>query len=649
MAAGRIIIPNCMPALDINGNPVAGAKLTFYVNETTTLLPVYTTAALDVAHPNPVSADAAGAFPSIFADTAVLYSVAITDADDAPITGLRNRDDVQASVSIFETAAAAVSSFMQPLLLSASNSAFLAALGQIASTAVNFLQAGIGAVTRTAQDKMRDVVSAKDFGVVGDGTTNNATAFGLIKTAVEAGVTVHFPYGIYASSVPLNFTAPGYMTADPGTRIKLTASANYVIQFDFTAGGPFFDHLHGLANFVLDGNGFAVDGLSLKGAISGYFDNIRVTNVTRAGFHLGWAQQCFFLACHCSKNVEPFTTTPVNAWLIDTAASSANTFEHCQISGASGDGVRAISLFNSTFISCTSEGNGGAGYRFGVAGSGLQCLSNTVLGGDVEVNTGGDFVIDNTAIDTNIIGAKAGFGTTLSVRVMSGAAQTLFLSGCIGAAQVDSGAIQTRFDNVSFIGVGAGLTDAGSGTSWRGLRNFSDGVVTPDSTFAGYILTDAAAASTYNTNAKLDRVHMINATGTTMTVANPTNAVSGQKITYVIGNYSFGTLAVTWGSAFRAETWISPPHGEVRSISFSYDANFGKWNPIAITALSPLAAVADLTVTATSGSLPTANGSVTIANAATPTVVELLEFCVELEAKVEALAARLRSAGVIVP
>jgi len=578
-----------------------------------------------------------------------LYSVAITDADDAPITGLRNRDDVQASVSIFETAAAAVSSFMQPLLLSASNSAFLAALGQIASTAVNFLQAGIGAVTRTAQDKMRDVVSAKDFGVVGDGTTNNATAFGLIKTAVEAGVTVHFPYGIYASSVPLNFTAPGYMTADPGTRIKLTASANYVIQFDFTAGGPFFDHLHGLANFVLDGNGFAVDGLSLKGAISGYFDNIRVTNVTRAGFHLGWAQQCFFLACHCSKNVEPFTTTPVNAWLIDTAASSANTFEHCQISGASGDGVRAISLFNSTFISCTSEGNGGAGYRFGVAGSGLQCLSNTVLGGDVEVNTGGDFVIDNTAIDTNIIGAKAGFGTTLSVRVMSGAAQTLFLSGCIGAAQVDSGAIQTRFDNVSFIGVGAGLTDAGSGTSWRGLRNFSDGVVTPDSTFAGYILTDAAAASTYNTNAKLDRVHMINATGTTMTVANPTNAVSGQKITYVIGNYSFGTLAVTWGSAFRAETWISPPHGEVRSISFSYDANFGKWNPIAITALSPLAAVADLTVTATSGSLPTANGSVTIANAATPTVVELLEFCVELEAKVEALAARLRSAGVIVP
>lgn len=59
------------------------------------------------------------------------------------------------------------------------------------------------------------------------------------------------------------------------------------------------------------------------------------------------------------------------------------------------------------------------------------------------------------------------------------------------------------------------------------------------------------------------------------------------------------------------------------------------------------AAVADLTSTATSGSLPTPNGSITIANAATPTVVELLEYCVELEAKLEALLARVRAHGLI--
>lgn len=58
-------------------------------------------------------------------------------------------------------------------------------------------------------------------------------------------------------------------------------------------------------------------------------------------------------------------------------------------------------------------------------------------------------------------------------------------------------------------------------------------------------------------------------------------------------------------------------------------------------------AIADLTTTATTGTLPTANGTVTIANAASPTVAELLEYCVELEAKLEAALAALRGVGII--
>jgi hypothetical protein len=58
-------------------------------------------------------------------------------------------------------------------------------------------------------------------------------------------------------------------------------------------------------------------------------------------------------------------------------------------------------------------------------------------------------------------------------------------------------------------------------------------------------------------------------------------------------------------------------------------------------------AIADITTTATTGTLPTADGSVTIADAAAPTVDELLEYCVELEAKLEAALAALRTVGVI--
>ena len=58
-------------------------------------------------------------------------------------------------------------------------------------------------------------------------------------------------------------------------------------------------------------------------------------------------------------------------------------------------------------------------------------------------------------------------------------------------------------------------------------------------------------------------------------------------------------------------------------------------------------AIANITTTASSGTLPTANGSVTIANAASATTTELLEFCVELESKLESALAVLRTLGLI--
>ena len=58
-------------------------------------------------------------------------------------------------------------------------------------------------------------------------------------------------------------------------------------------------------------------------------------------------------------------------------------------------------------------------------------------------------------------------------------------------------------------------------------------------------------------------------------------------------------------------------------------------------------AIANITTTASSGTLPTANGSITISNAASATTTELLEFCVELESKLESALAVLRTFGLI--
>lgn len=191
MAAGRIIVPNYMPALDLNGNPLAGAKLYFYENGTTTLKTTYTSAALSVAHPNPVIANAAGVFASIFADTTAEFSVAITDADGAPISGLRNRDNVQATIF-----------YGEDVVTASAASAAAAAADAVATaadrvqTAADRVQTGLDRV-QTGLDRVAtaaDVVStgadaaAADAARVLAEAVAAASALGVVYTSVALGV-----------------------------------------------------------------------------------------------------------------------------------------------------------------------------------------------------------------------------------------------------------------------------------------------------------------------------------------------------------------------------------------------------------------------------------------------------------------------------
>ncbi len=59
---------------------------------------------------------------------------------------------------------------------------------------ISFIQAGAGAVTRTALAKMREPVSVKDFGAIGDGVADDTAA---ILLAFQNGGHVLFPTGTY--------------------------------------------------------------------------------------------------------------------------------------------------------------------------------------------------------------------------------------------------------------------------------------------------------------------------------------------------------------------------------------------------------------------------------------------------------------------
>ena len=63
----------------------------------------------------------------------------------------------------------------------------------------------------------------------------------------------------------------------------------------------------------------------------------------------------------------------------------------------------------------------------------------------------------------------------------------------------------------------------------------------------------------------------------------------------------------------------------------------------AVAAKAQIAALTANTVTATTGTLPTPDGATTIANAATPTVAELLELCMELKDKIDNMRTALKA------
>ena len=232
---------------DNDGNVLSGGKIFTYSAGTNTPAATYTTSAGSIAHSNPIILDSAGRVPSgeIWLTDGINYKFVLNNSSNVLIGTYDNISGINSNFISFTNSQQIITATANQTVFNLSinyqpgtNSlsvfvdgvnqygpgaqyaytetdsdtvTFVSGLhvgaqvkfttsqqqgaGAVNASQVSYTPAGTGAVPTNVQAKLRQTVSVKDFGAVGDGTTDDTTA---IQAAINSGNSLYFPKGTYA-------------------------------------------------------------------------------------------------------------------------------------------------------------------------------------------------------------------------------------------------------------------------------------------------------------------------------------------------------------------------------------------------------------------------------------------------------------------
>lgn len=306
-----------------NGVPMVGGTLDTYIAGSTTPATTWQDSALTIANTNPISLDARGECV-LWLDPAVVYKFVLKNAQGVIQWTQDNISGADAHLRAD---------------LAASSGASL----------VGFQQAGTGTVTTTVQAKLRETVSVKDFGAVGDGVTDDTTAFNSAPSGI-----VHIPAGTYllAGWVPKSNTT--YRLSSGATLTQANNGASIVAL------------ANGAKNITFRGGTFLGLATSSAGAISifdtqgaAYRNDLRIDSCTFDNFGgmalvlggaKGWSVRGCIFRKTAQLNIPSGTSSYPAIWCSDNQTpgsfdrSSDGLIEGCVFEDMYWSGVYALGL-----------------------------------------------------------------------------------------------------------------------------------------------------------------------------------------------------------------------------------------------------------------------------------------------------------------
>lgn len=197
------------------------------------------------------------------------------------------------------------------------------------SSDVRYLPAGIGATSTNVQAKLRETVSVKDFGAVGDGVTDDTAAIQAAIDAAPTGGSIVFPTGTYsvASIITLksDISLIGY-----GAKLIRTGSNDHILSANF---------VDNLKNVHIEGLSFDYDQSSGVSIISNFL-------VELVGGNTLIAENLSIINCN-------FYRSPSAAFKIQNARYvniQGCHFEECDDNGVYTLGCDYVTVSNNTFL-----------------------------------------------------------------------------------------------------------------------------------------------------------------------------------------------------------------------------------------------------------------------------------------------------------
>jgi hypothetical protein len=336
------------------------------------------------------------------------------------------------------------------------------------SSNIAYTPAGTGAVDTTVQTKLRETVSVKDFGAVGNGVVDDTVALQAAVTyAIAQKKTLHIPSGTYLYASLTGLTVSDITIFGDGsnnTILKYTGTGDALVL-----GTAAFTQGVNISGFTVEGNSNVDRIIVAKALARCQWTDINVREAKSAsgiGFVFQGCQLSRFDSLVCSTNRQSMASPPYEAFNIEALSpfgnSSNNTFRNLyaegngRVASTIEIGVRISGGDQNTFLGGSPESCG----IYGLLVS-ATCRFNTFIGVGFE--------------NLNATGADVGDGGISTKYINCYSSQKFLIQGrsiCVDGGyferiQIDAGSLRNRIDNavINNWATGAGgLFDSGTGT-----------------------------------------------------------------------------------------------------------------------------------------------------------------------------------------